>query len=51
MPPLLLCVQAEIQEIDEYLKKMGVNDPSLRRRVETQMPYTSGEAAANAVLR
>ena len=42
-------LQTEIQEIDQYLKKMGVSDPSLRRRVETQLPYTSGDAVSSAL--
>ena len=43
------CLQDEIQEIDAYLEKMGVKDAALRRRLETQMPFSSEQAVSSAL--
>lgn len=37
-------MQAELQDIDSYLAKMGVKDANLRRRLETALPYTDQAA-------
>ena len=44
--PLDRCrwLQAELQDVDSYLEKMGVKDPGLRRRLETQLPYSDPAA-------
>lgn len=39
----------EIQDIDAYLRKMGVKDPSLRQRLETAMPYASADGVDSAL--
>jgi len=41
---------SEIANIDAYLAGMGVNDPNLRKRLETALPYSGGEAAVGAAL-
>lgn len=38
----------EIRDIDSYLKKMGVDDPGLRRRLEVAMPYATEEGVGSA---
>lgn len=38
----------EIQDIDSYLQKMGVNDPSLRQRLEASMPFTTEDGVGSA---
>ena len=38
----------QIQDIDSYLKKMGVDNPDLRRRLEVSMPYATEEGVGNA---
>jgi len=39
----------EIQDIDAYLQKMGVNDPNLRQRLEVAMPYSSEDGVGAAL--
>jgi acyl transferase domain-containing protein/NADPH:quinone reductase-like Zn-dependent oxidoreductase/acyl carrier protein/thioesterase domain-containing protein len=39
----------QIQDIDSYLKKMGVDNPDLRRRLEVSMPYATEEGVGNAL--
>lgn len=39
-------LQAEMQDIDSYLQKMGVRDPALRRRLETAVPFADQAALA-----
>ena len=39
----------EIQDIDAYLRKMGVKDPTLRQRLETAMPYASADSVDSAL--
>ena len=39
----------EIQDIDEYLRKMGVKDSSLRQKLETAMPYASADGVDSAL--
>ncbi len=43
-PPTTSSPQAELQDIDSYLAKMGVKDANLRRRLETALPYTDQAA-------
>lgn len=40
---------SEIQDIDDYLKRMGVKDPSLRQKLETSMPYATSDGVATAL--
>lgn len=38
----------EIRDIDSYLKKMGVDDPGLRRRLEVSIPYATEDGVGDA---
>lgn len=40
---------AEIQDVDEYLRRMGVKDSALRQRVEASMPYASSDGVTSAL--
>lgn len=41
----------EIQDIDAYLRKMGVKDSALRQRLEASMPYASSEDVGSALAK
>ena len=40
--------QADVQDIDAYLRQMGVKDPALRQRLETQLPGAEEHIATAA---
>lgn len=41
--------QAEIQDIDAYLEKMGVKNPALRQRLETRIPFADEQTVSSAL--
>jgi thioesterase domain-containing protein len=40
----------EIRDIDAYLRKMGIDDPGLRMRLESALPYAGGAQGVEGAL-
>lgn len=51
LPHHTTSLQAELEDIDSYLEKMGVKDARLRARLETQLPYTDPSSIAGSGAR